>query len=55
MIQPLIGDTEELVDPTKEENLLMSNDPPMRKNTIFEVEAKSLHYLMGHDMYHEHL
>lgn len=41
----IVGEIEEVVDPTKEEDLLMLDDPGPQMNTMFEVNAKAVHYV----------
>lgn len=47
-----IGD---VIDPTKEKDVLISDDPPSQKTTKFKVDAKAHHYFRAPGAYHNHL
>lgn len=40
-----IGSIEDVIDPTKEEHVLMLDDPPTQKSVMVEEKAKALHYV----------
>lgn len=51
----LKGEIQYVVDPTKEEDVLMSDDLPSGKNTVLEVEGKQLQYVRSLGICHHYL
>lgn len=51
----LIGELEDVVDPTKKEYFLMLDDRPTQKSTTLEVKAKSFHYMRAPFIYYSDL
>lgn len=44
-----------MVDQTKKHDVLMSDDLPTQRTTMFEVERKALHYVMVTGIYNKDL